>query len=170
MPANFLASDPSRGTSRGGGWLPKAPHHASVGAITQLGAMIVHKSFAALLTVVLMVPWHSAHAAPVRPEDLFDGCTNLIGLRSTDGIQSVNLSFLNKTRKAIKIIWIDYHGAHVPYKTLLPNQVFNQRSYVTHPWLVTDTSGNCLGAFVASQSQGVIVREPGDAASDWRRI
>jgi hypothetical protein len=132
--------------------------------------MGVHKSFATLLTVVLMVPWHSAHAAPIRSEDLFDGCTNLIGLRSTNGNQSVNLSFLNKTRKSINIIWIDYHGAHVPYKTLLPDQVLKQRSYVTHPWLITDTSGNCLGAFVASQSQGVIVRERGDAAMDWRRI
>jgi VHL beta domain len=102
----------------------------------------------------------SVHAAPVGPEDLAKGCAIASSLRSATYQQVISLNFLNKTKTSINIIWIDYEGLRKPYKTLAPNQAFTQSTYVSHPWLITDPTGKCLGAFVASESQDVIVNQP----------
>jgi hypothetical protein len=92
---------------------------------------------------------------------------NLGGLRSVNHNQSITLTFLNKTKSAVNIVWINYNGGRQLYRTLASNQSFSQPSYVTHPWLITDGPGHCLGAFVALQSQGVVIKEPEEAAADW---
>ena len=97
----------------------------------------------------------------VPPDALFKGCTNLGSLRSVVANQSITLTFLNKTKSPIKITWINYNGGHESYGSLEPDQSVNQQTYTTHPWLITDTSGHCLGAFVASQSQEVVIRSAG---------
>lgn len=120
----------------------------------------------AFTKVFLLTLCSSVHAAPVGPYELFRGCSNLSSLRSETYSQTILLNFLNKTKANINIIWIDYQGAPKLYRTLLPNQNFTQSTYVSHPWLITSAAGKCLGAFVASQSQRVIIKEP-DAAPDW---
>jgi hypothetical protein len=104
----------------------------------------------------------SAEAMPaVPPDTLLKGYTSLGGLRSVAGNQGVTLTFLNKTKSPIKLIWINYDGGHEFYGSLEPDQSVNQQTYTTHPWLITDASGHCLGAFVASQSQEVVIRSAG---------
>jgi von Hippel-Lindau disease tumor suppressor protein len=130
---------------------------------------LVEVAFAKIFVLALCC---SVHAAPARPEDLAKGCSDVSSLRSTTYHQVISLNFLNKTKASINIIWIDYEGLRKPYKALGPNQNFNQSTYVSHSWLVTDPSGKCLGAFVASESQEVIVNQPAtvkgpeDAAPD----
>jgi VHL beta domain len=130
---------------------------------------LVEVAFAKVFVLALCC---SAHAAPAGPEDLAKGCLDLSSLRSATYHQVISLNFLNKTKASINIIWIDYDGLRKPFKTLGPNQNFNQSTYVSHAWLVTDPAGKCLGAFVASESQEVIVnqevivKKPEDAAPD----
>jgi hypothetical protein len=124
-----------------------------------------------VLTVCATFVWlslcSSAFAAPAGLEDLFRGCSNLGSLRSAVANQPISLNVLNKTSRNINIIWINYQGGRQLYRTIGPNQNWNQQTYVTHPWLLTDVSGNCLGAFTTSQSQGVIMKNAPDAAADW---
>jgi len=126
----------------------------------------------AFAKVFLLALCCSVRAAPAGPEDLAKGCLDMSSLRSATYHQVISLNFLNKTKASINIIWIDYDGLRKPYKTLAPNQSFTQSTYVSHPWLITDPSGKCLGAFVASESQDVIVnqevivKKPQDAEPD----
>lgn len=117
--------------------------------------------------LILAFGWSSARAAPIGPEALFNGCTNLGGLRSPKSTQPATINFLNRTKGNINIIWIDFNGAQKLFSTLAPNQNFNVNTFIGHSWLITNSSGGCLGAFRTSQSQGLIIKEPEDAAADW---
>ena len=119
-------------------------------------------------TIFPFICWiSSACAAPVGPEELFSGCTNLATMRSPNSNQPATINFLNKTSTNINIIWIDFGGARKLYKTLLANQNLSQGTYIGHVWLVTDAAGDCLGAFRTTQSQGLIIKDAQDGAADW---
>jgi von Hippel-Lindau disease tumor suppressor protein len=117
----------------------------------------------AFVQVLLLALCASAHAAPIGPDELIRGCSNLRNLRSANYNEPVLLNFMNKMKTSVHIIWIDYQGAPKLYRTLAPNQNFTQSTYVSHPWLITSAAGSCLGAFVASQSQKILIKEPDPA-------
>ena len=48
-----------------------------------------------------------------------------------------SIRFDNKSGKIVKIYWLDYSGNRKLYKVLEKDQVHNQQTYVTHPWLIT---------------------------------
>jgi hypothetical protein len=119
----------------------------------------MRKGIAAFLSLTILA-WSSAgHAAKIGPDDLLKGCINLGNMRSADSNQPIRLSFFNKTKNNIKIYWIDYQGDKKLYETLAPDQNLVEPTYATHPWLITDSFNNCLGAFVASETQDVDVKD-----------
>jgi len=46
--------------------------------------------------------------------------------------------FLNQTQRKVEVIWINYEGARVRYKTLEPQDYFDVNTYVAHPWVFQD--------------------------------
>jgi von Hippel-Lindau disease tumor suppressor protein len=109
---------------------------------------------------LLLIGTDSALAAPIGPEDLFKGCENLTTSRSPASKRPATMNFVNKTKGNVNVIWIDFNGVCRRYATLTPNSSGNQRTYIGHVWLITNSSGDCLGAFQTRQSQNLIVREP----------
>ncbi|WP_088241325.1 hypothetical protein [Calothrix rhizosoleniae] len=67
--------------------------------------------------------------------------------RSISGKVATNVTFANKSSKKVKVYWLDYSGKRTFYKTLKSGTSYKQQTYVTHPWVVTDTSENCLGVY-----------------------
>jgi hypothetical protein len=114
------------------------------------------KQIAACAGAMFLAVTLAAHAA--TPEELLQGCRNLGGLRSVSGNQKVAVNFVNRTIGNVKIIWINYNGNKILYGTLAPNQNWNQVTYVTHPWLILNSSNDCLGAFVASKNEEVNIK------------
>jgi von Hippel-Lindau disease tumor supressor len=70
-----------------------------------------------------------------------------IGIRSVNGNLSTNIKFVNNRQETVKVQWLDYRGKRKFYKTLSPNEQYDQQTYLTHPWLITDTNNNSLYLF-----------------------
>jgi hypothetical protein len=75
------------------------------------------------------------------------GCENEKQLRSINTNVATEVNFINKTNSVVKIYWINAEGQRQHFKDLNPQESFIQGTYVTHPWVVTDEKGACLGIF-----------------------
>ncbi|XP_046437602.1 von Hippel-Lindau disease tumor suppressor-like [Daphnia pulex] len=63
------------------------------------------------------------------------------GVREMRSQPSRGLSFVrfcNHTQRKVEVIWMNYEGARVKYKTLEPEEFFDVNTYVAHPWLFQD--------------------------------
>jgi hypothetical protein len=52
------------------------------------------------------------------------------------------IKFVNKSGKTIKVYWLDYDGDRKLYQTLENGESYEQQTFLTHPWLVTDEKDN----------------------------
>lgn len=67
-------------------------------------------------------------------------CAQEDNLRSINGDVSTNVRFRvlgENDETQFKIYWLDYQGRRQFYKHVFAGEVYNQQTYVTHPWLVT---------------------------------
>lgn len=100
-------------------------------------------------------------------EGLVVGCPKVVLQRycpseqsshSIVGIQSTHLNFINHSGKTVRTYWINYQGARQFYAEIADGQSYLQQTYVSHPWVVTDTQNNCIAFFMPGpvQSSAVI--------------
>jgi hypothetical protein len=77
-----------------------------------------------------------------------NGC-HITQARSLNGNHPTSIEFVNNTRGAVRIVWVDYAGKLVLYNTL-PSRSFSvQHTYSTHVWIVLDSAWKCIGYVVA---------------------
>lgn len=88
---------------------------------------------------------------------LREGCERAATFKSRAGDIPVDLSFLNQTSGRVAVYWIDYFGEPIFYRDVAPQETYRQRSFASHPWMIRDSAGRCVGAFVARADQLVIV-------------
>lgn len=60
-------------------------------------------------------------------------------LKSLNYMTRSFVRFHNNTRRQVDVVWINYEGQHVKYKTLSPGGFVDVNTYVTHPWLFIDS-------------------------------
>ena len=79
-------------------------------------------------------------------------------LRSLDTRASTTIEFVNRGPSEVRTYWLNYEGTRVAYRTLAAGESYTQQTYVTHPWVVTDASGQCLGIYLpmATPSTAVV--------------
>src|SRR3954469_21121499 len=65
--------------------------------------------------------------------------------RSFEGKQSTEITFVNQTDRTVTVYWLNYAGQRIYYNTLNPSESYDQQTWVTHPWVVVDQAGTCLG-------------------------
>jgi dipeptidyl aminopeptidase/acylaminoacyl peptidase len=68
---------------------------------------------------------------------------------SPDSQEETSITFVNRTDKEVKIVWLDAARQPRPYAVLLPHQQHRQHTYVGHVWLVTDPNDTALAVFTA---------------------
>jgi len=67
--------------------------------------------------------------------------------RSIRGDTATQIYFANNSGETIKVFWLDYKGKRKHYKTLRPGEHYTQGTYLTHPWVVTNSAEVCLGVY-----------------------
>lgn len=55
--------------------------------------------------------------------------------RSVYGRISTGVTFVNKSKHAVQVLWLNYQGQPVWYNDLGPGRSYRQQTYVTHPWV-----------------------------------
>jgi hypothetical protein len=83
------------------------------------------------------------------------------GLKSENGNVKARIAFVNRSKQAVKVYWLDYRGQRVFYKKLKPAESYTQDTYMTHPWLVTDLHDNAWEVYMPTvQPRTVIITAP----------
>jgi dipeptidyl aminopeptidase/acylaminoacyl peptidase len=70
-----------------------------------------------------------------------------------------SITFINRTKDAVDVYWIDYVGEKRHYAKIEVNGQHEQHTYTGHVWLVTDNAGKTLAVFVATEDAGDAVIE-----------
>jgi hypothetical protein len=70
-----------------------------------------------------------------------------VQLRSIESLQPAYPTFINGTTRKVDVVWLNFHGHPVVYKTLQAHQTFRVTTFVTHPWIFVDaeTQDRLLG-------------------------
>jgi hypothetical protein len=100
-------------------------------------------------------------ACDMLNDGLVDGCPRLLTpqygnrqnvqcadenqIRSVEGKNSTYVNFVNRGNKTVRTYWINYQGQRIFYSQLEPGESYRQQTYLTHPWVITDSRNNCLG-------------------------
>jgi hypothetical protein len=74
-------------------------------------------------------------------------CSVEASLRSVDYSTPTKVSFVNNTGGPVKTYWLDYQGIRKLYADLPPGQRYVQSTFLTHPWVVTNSAGKCISVF-----------------------
>jgi len=83
-------------------------------------------------------------------------CPSEPTLRSVASTQHTNISFLNGRSGIVNVFLIDYDGRRHFYHSLASRESQSFDTYATHPWVVTDASGNCIGVYFAEVGENHI--------------
>ena len=62
------------------------------------------------------------------------------GLRSKHYRIRTDIEFDNRLPEPVDIYWINYEGGRQKYHTLRPGETLIQKTFVTHPWVITRVS------------------------------
>ena len=90
-------------------------------------------------------------------------CDQFPGVRSTAALDSVNVTFVNNSKRELHINWIDYDGSEVSYFDLADGASVDVPTYITHVWIVRLTNNACSTILIpktgASQHETVTFGE-----------
>jgi len=79
-------------------------------------------------------------------------------LKSKTSSKHAYIRFINMTKRLVDVIWINYEGVRVKYKTLQPTEYFDVTSFVNHPWIFRDAETHTK--LVVSSQEVFDVPEP----------
>ena len=82
-------------------------------------------------------------------------CSLESSLMSLNSNVSTTVDFENQTAQTVQVYWLNFMGARVLYYTLPPGMGYVQSTFVTHPWVITDSSNTCIEIFEPVNSPGV---------------
>jgi von Hippel-Lindau disease tumor supressor len=60
-------------------------------------------------------------------------------LKSEHSQQKSFVRFINKSNRTVDVIWINFEGRLVKYKTLQPGVFLDVNTFATHPWVFLDS-------------------------------
>lgn len=76
---------------------------------------------------------------------------------SGSGGERTTVTFVNRTDKEIKVIWVDTESARHEYAAVAVGDTYTQNTYSGHVWLVTDSTGKELGVWQAESDPGTAI-------------
>ena len=96
----------------------------------------------------------------LRPLVIQD-CSQESSLKSLNSEVSTVIQFTNTTSQSVVVHWLNYQGERDPDEnqkhTLKPGQSQFVGTFLTHPFLVADASGKCLGIYQPAREPSLAV-------------
>lgn len=86
------------------------------------------------------------------------GCGEEHHLRSIDSATATEVIFFNQSGAVVRTYWLDFQGKRKFRAEIPPGDSFVQQTYVSHPWLITNTATkNCVGIFQPMSDSSIVV-------------
>jgi von Hippel-Lindau disease tumor supressor len=105
-----------------------------------------------LLVATLLLSTPIAAIAQTRHPAEEKGVKSLVGGKSVE----TAIKFINKGAQPIKIYWLNYQGDRVLYGELKTGETLPIVTFLTHPWLITDSNDNAKSLFFPDDQPRVI--------------
>ena len=88
-------------------------------------------------------------------------CSHESSLRSVNSEVPTFIQFTNKTTQSVVVYWLNYEGERDPSEdqkeTLKPGQSGVRSTYLTHPFLIADASGKCMGIYQPTREPSLAI-------------
>jgi von Hippel-Lindau disease tumor supressor len=85
-------------------------------------------------------------------------CTVESKLRAVTGDIPSQIKFINASERAFKVYWLNYSGKRTFYKAIPANSVYVQPTFLSHPWVITETNDSCKAIyFPDAQPRNVVL-------------
>lgn len=81
-------------------------------------------------------------------------------LISLNAATPTSIIFVNSTNQTVRVYWRDYSGRRILYTALPAGVTFTQPTYLTHPWIITNVSDQCLLVFKPVVGPGTAIVQP----------
>ena len=108
---------------------------------------IVSAAVVGLLSAALSIPVAAPLVAPTTAE------CEITQAKSLEATTPSRIEFVNASGTTVNVLWLDYQGNRVLYRTLLPSESYVQQTFVTHPWVAVDTMGVCRGYVLSDRPE-----------------
>lgn len=80
-------------------------------------------------------------------------------LRSLPTTRPTSIAFSNAGAETKRVYWLDHQGRRKLYAVLDPDQRINLTTYITHPWVITDSLENCEAVYMPGPlPQNIVLR------------
>ncbi len=76
--------------------------------------------------------------------------------RSSGGGRDTAITFVNRSTKPVRLVWLDHAGQPKPYGSVRPGTSFRQHTYPGHVWLVRAEDGTELGSYTGQRRPAVV--------------
>ncbi len=114
------------------------------------------------LGLCFLVALQLAGCAPASQHPTLDGYQEGV-VKSLASTTEAQITFINKSGQRVKVYWLDFDGQRVLYKVLQASESYDQQTFLTHPWLVTDANDNAWHIFYPSATpRAVTIVSPAD--------
>ena len=113
--------------------------------------LVILRTFVLASLVTLLL---ASCGSPVPPQVVDPG--QEAALKSVASDSKAQITFVNKSGQEVKVYWLDFSGHRVLYQVLRAGESYDQQTYLTHPWLVTDSSDNGWNIFFAGSEPSVV--------------
>ncbi len=88
------------------------------------------------------------------------GCAATGVLRSRESTVPARLVLRNATAEAVRMFWLDFQGNWRAYALVATGGLQVQKTFLSHPWLLADTSGRCLAVVMPKKDGSYVVLGP----------
>lgn len=78
------------------------------------------------------------------------------GLASAKQGKETHITFLNRTKAAVRMFWVDTKGKRKPFAKIKPGGRQRQHTFAGHVWIACDTDGRVLATFEATEEGGPV--------------
>ena len=80
-------------------------------------------------------------------------------IASVSELHRAPIVFQNNSAGLRKVYWLDHNGERQPYGQLKPGEHSEIGTFLTHPWVVTDTQGKALGLYYPDGQKRTVTLE-----------